>query len=154
RYMLPVYPLFTLMAASLLTGAIPVFFGRTIKSVGTVESMGDGESVGAIKSARTGASPVPTVMGRFGPLIGGVIGLRWVVIVLVLGGTVFQGLALLNVYSTPNTRVQASIWMYNHLRTGSILTYEQWDDPLPYAADGHDPSQFRQYSYNSATGLD
>jgi hypothetical protein len=149
RYILPVYPLLILMAASFLTGAIPAFSGRTVESVGAGESVGTG----------TGLAPVPTLMGR---LMGWLIGqywLRWVVIVLVLAGTLFQGLALLNVYSTPNTRVQASSWMYSHLRTGSILTYEQWDDPLPYAVDGHDPSQFRQYSYedsyhNTLTGLD
>jgi hypothetical protein len=81
------------------------------------------------------------------------------VIGLVLAGTLFQGLALLNVYSIPNTRVQASAWMYSHLPVGSIITYEQWDDALPYPVGGHDPSQFRQYSYqdsnhNIVTGLD
>jgi hypothetical protein len=126
RYMLPVYPLLTLMAAALLTSAMPSFSDRWA----TLKSFTRGFSV-----------------------------LRWVGIVLVLAGTLFQGLALLNVYSAPNTRVQASSWMYSHLRAGSILTYEQWDDPLPYAVDGHDPSQFRQYTYqdsnhNILTGMD
>jgi 4-amino-4-deoxy-L-arabinose transferase-like glycosyltransferase len=85
--------------------------------------------------------------------------LRWIIVVLVLVGTIVQGLALLNVYSVPNTRVQASRWMYSHLRPGSVLTYEVWDDPLPYAVDGHDPLQFAQYTYqdsahNTQTGLD
>jgi hypothetical protein len=81
------------------------------------------------------------------------------VLALVLVGTLFQGLALLNVYSTPNTRIQASIWMYSHLRAGTVITYEQWDDALPYPVDGHEPSQFVQYTYqdgnnNLTTGLD
>jgi len=81
--------------------------------------------------------------------------LRGSVIVLVLGGTLFQGLALLNVYSVPNTRVQASSWMYSHLPANSVITYEQWDDPLPYAVTGHDALQFRQYQdSNGTTGLD
>jgi Dolichyl-phosphate-mannose-protein mannosyltransferase len=126
RYMLPVYPLLALIAAALLTSAVPAFSDRWA----TLKSFTRGFSV-----------------------------LRWVAIVLVLAGTLFQGLALLNVYSVPNTRVQASSWMYTHLRPGSILTYEQWDDPLPYAVDGHDPFQFRQYTYqdsghNTVTGMD
>ncbi len=126
RYMLPVYPLLTLMAAALLTSVMPAFSDRWT----------------TLKSFTRGFSA-----------------LRWVAIVLVLAGTLFQGLALLNVYSVPNTRVQASSWMYSHLRAGSILTYEQWDDPLPYAVDGHDPFQFRQYTYqdsnhNTVTGMD
>ncbi|WP_161975334.1 DUF2298 domain-containing protein [Tengunoibacter tsumagoiensis] len=79
-------------------------------------------------------------------------------IVLVLGGTMFQGLALLHVYSVPNTRVQASQWMYTHLPKGSVLTYEQWDDALPVAIPGYDPAQFVQASYivngQTVNGLD
>jgi len=73
-------------------------------------------------------------------------------IVLVLSGTAFQGLALLNVYSQPNTRIQASRWIYSHLRPGSVLTYEQWDDPLPVPVDGQDPSIFVQATYPDASG--
>ncbi|GAC1555258.1 MAG: hypothetical protein NVS2B2_09980 [Ktedonobacteraceae bacterium] len=80
-------------------------------------------------------------------------------IVLVFGGTLFQGLALLNVYSQPNTRIQASRWMYSHLQPHTTLTYEQWDDPLPIAVDQHDPSEFTQTVYTNVygqptTGLD
>jgi YYY domain-containing protein len=86
------------------------------------------------------------------------IALRWALPVIVLAGTMFQGLALLNVYSVPNTRIQASRWMYQHLPAGSVLTYEQWDDPLPVAVDGHDPSMFTQATYTvnnqPTTGLD
>src|SRR6185312_4517726 len=65
-------------------------------------------------------------------------------VVIVLAGTIFQGLALLNVYSQPNTRIQASLWIYSHIKPGSVLTFEQWDDPLPVAVDGHDPSIYQQ----------
>jgi len=74
------------------------------------------------------------------------------VVGLVVAGTMFQGLALMNVYSQPNTRIQASRWMYSHLKPGSVLTYEQWYDPLPVAVDGHDPSMFVQASYPDANG--
>jgi len=85
--------------------------------------------------------------------------LPYAAIALVLGGTLFQGLALLNVYSQPNTRIQASRWIYSHLKPGSVLTYEQWDDSLPVAVDGHDPSLYVQASYTGpdgqpTTGLD
>ena len=78
---------------------------------------------------------------------------------LVLGGTMFQGLALLNVYSVPNTRIQLSLWMYQHLAPHSVITYEQWDDPMPVAIDGYDPSEFVQLAYpdlqgQPTTGLD
>ena len=74
--------------------------------------------------------------------------LSYVAIAVVLLGTMFQGLALLNVYSVPNTRVQASEWIYSHVRPGSVLTYEQWDDPLPVAVGGNDPSIYQQATYS------
>ncbi len=78
--------------------------------------------------------------------------LRTGILALVLSGTVFQGLALLNVYSAPNTRVEASRWIYAHLARGSVITYEQWDDALPVTVDGHDPSEFTQATYPNANG--
>ena len=79
-------------------------------------------------------------------------------IILVLGGTIFQGLALLNVYSEPNTRILASEWIYQHIPAGSVLTYEQWDDSLPVAIAGHTPGMYVQESYveggQTVTGLD
>jgi hypothetical protein len=82
----------------------------------------------------------------------GARGVRYGSVVLVLGGTIFQGLALLNVYSQPNTRIQASRWIYEHLKPGSKLTYEQWDDPLPVAVDNFDPALFSQLTYSGADG--
>src|SRR6266853_1423227 len=73
-------------------------------------------------------------------------------IAIVLAGTIFQGLALLNVYSQPNTRIQASLWMYSHIKPGSVLTFEQWDDSLPVAIDGHDLSIYQQATYPGANG--
>lgn len=71
---------------------------------------------------------------------------------IVLIGTLFQCLALLNVYSQPNTRIQASIWIFHHLPPGTVLTYEQWDDALPFATDNHDPFVYPQASYKNAQG--
>jgi len=82
---------------------------------------------------------------------------------LVLACTAFEALSLDNIYSAPNSRVQASEWLYNHLPAGSTVTYEVWDDPLPiqvpaaytrdgipYTAAGHpiNPSEYGQIGLN------
>ncbi len=117
RYMLPVYPFLTLMAAALLVTWV---YSERWKGRGY----------------RRFYVTVPAIG----------------VMMLVLAGTAFQGLALLNVYSQPNTRIQASLWMYSHLKPGSVLTYEQWDDPLPVAVGNNDPSSFVQATYLDANG--
>lgn len=76
----------------------------------------------------------------------------YVLVGLVLAGTLFQCLALETIYSQPNTRVQASIWMFQHLKPGTVVTYEQWDDALPVVVDGHDPSIYPQATYPDAQG--
>ena len=64
------------------------------------------------------------------------------VALIVLGCSTFFTVALDNIYSQPNTRVQASEWIYNHVAPSTTLTYEVWDDPLPievpaaYTRDG------------------
>jgi Dolichyl-phosphate-mannose-protein mannosyltransferase len=119
RYMLPIYPFLTLMAASILIALLK--FSRE-----------------RVKDART-KSYIAII-------------LPCAAIVVVLAGTMFQGLALLNVYGQPNTRIQASRWIFSHLKPGSVLTYEQWDDALPEAVDNHDPSIYQQVSYPDANG--
>src|SRR5579875_2548679 len=126
---------------------------------------------------KTGASPVSTlregglrdVEAGFAPVFSRASGVRshirsiailsYSLIALVLGGTIFQGLALLNVYSVPNTRVVASQWIYSHLPPESVLTYEQWDDPLPVPVGNHYPQEYVQATYigpggQPTTGLD
>ncbi len=117
RYMLPVYPFLTLMAAALLVAWL--YNGRS-----------------KVSDNKRWLVTVPAISA----------------IVLVLAGTAFQGLALLNVYSQPNTRVQASLWMYSHLKPGSVLTYEQWDDPLPVVVGNNSPTSFVQATYIDASG--
>ncbi|GAC1345766.1 MAG: hypothetical protein NVSMB27_08330 [Ktedonobacteraceae bacterium] len=124
RYMLPIYPFLTLMAAALLLA-----FAHRKKTQGKGYQ-------------RIFTTALPSI-----------------VIGIVLLGTIFQGLALLNVYSQPNTRIQASLWIYSHITPGSVLTYEQWDDPLPVVVGNNAPSIYKQATYSDAnaqqlTGLD
>ncbi|GCE03777.1 glycosyltransferase family 39 protein [Dictyobacter aurantiacus] len=78
--------------------------------------------------------------------------LQVIILLFVLGGTMFQGLALLNVYSEPNTRIQASNWIYQHIAPGSVLTYEQWDDALPFPVGKHTPDEYKQATYTDVNG--
>jgi hypothetical protein len=126
RYMLPLYPFLTLIAASVL--------------------------IAFVRYVRTRQERANSQITRSATLRLVVKAMPYAAIVIVLLGTMFQGLALLNVYSQPNTRIQASLWIFAHLRPGSVLTYEQWDDALPVAIDNHDPSIYRQASYNDANG--
>ncbi|GAC1657703.1 MAG: hypothetical protein NVS4B7_03590 [Ktedonobacteraceae bacterium] len=124
RYMLPIYPLLTLLASAFLLSftRFSYFYLQGYRK--SILSM-----------------------------------LPYAAMLLVLLGTMFQGLALLNVYSSPNTRVQASLWIYSHIPAGSTLTYEQWDDPLPVVVNNHVPSIYTEATYTDAggqpqTGLD
>ena len=126
RYMLPIYPFLTLIAASGLIAFVRYMHDKAERA-----------------SGQTGRSVTVHPLVRI---------LLYGAIMIVLLGTMFQGLALLNVYSQPNTRIQASRWIYDHLKPGSVLTYEQWDDPLPVAVDNHDPSIYPQASYVDSNG--
>jgi len=129
RYMMPLYPFLTLIAASVLVAFVRYSRKRT---------------AGA-NSQDTRSSNIRLLVKT----------LPYAAIVIVLLGTMFQGLALLNVYSQPNTRIQASRWIFDHLKPGSVLTYEQWDDALPVSIDNHDASIYHQASYaNGQQGLD
>lgn len=138
RYMLPVYPLLALVAAAALLALVHSEWRADARPFQWL--------------AQLTSSLRQMSLERI------LLILRVALLVIVLGGTMFQGLALLNVYSQPNTRVLASRWMYSHLAPGSVLTYEQWDDPLPVAVDGHTPGEFTQATSvvdnQQVTGLD
>ena len=58
------------------------------------------------------------------------------VLVVVLG-TAFWALAFTSIYTRPVTRIAASRWIYNNLPSGTRITFEVWDDPVPLNIDGH-----------------
>ena len=159
RYMLPIYPLLTLMAA---VGVLAVVRGLLRSEDGFLRRQNRVlplllQSPQTDRRARENPMlfPTPPDLGYSKGTrlyVSGKRALGACLLVSVLTGTIFQGLALLNVYSETNTRIQASIWIYHHLPPGSILTYEQWDDPLPVPIDGYDPSMFTQAE--SVSGLD
>ena len=135
RYMLPIYPFLTLIAAAALLA-----FARWAANYRQrmAESEVEPAQGSGVSSASTGS------VRHFLPILSI---LSYAAIAVVLIGTIFQGLALLNVYSVPNTRIQASQWMYSHVKPGSVLTFEQWDDPLPVAVGNNDPGIYQQATY-------
>lgn len=81
----------------------------------------------------------------------------------VLLSATLNTLALDAIYSAPNTRMQASEWIYDHVQPHATLTSEVWDDSLPmqipaarvvngqnYTAAGHliDPGQYGSIGLN------
>ncbi len=144
RYMLPVYPLLTLMAAV----GVLALVQRCLWSLQYPQT-------DRRERENPMLPPTPPDVGHSNGIMLHMsrgFALAASLLVIVLGGTIFQGLALLNVYSQPNTRLQASLWMYHHLRPGSVLTYEQWDDPLPLVLNGYDLSMFTEAEYKTTSG--
>ncbi|MCB1029657.1 MAG: hypothetical protein KDB24_18030, partial [Microthrixaceae bacterium] len=53
------------------------------------------------------------------------------------------GLAFVNgVYGQPNTRIEASEWIAEHVPRGSVLSSQHWDDSLPLPVSGVDRSAY------------
>jgi YYY domain-containing protein len=120
RYMLPIFPLLAVCGAAALAALAAL--------------------------AAQAPDGVPRALARW-PLGGRLVALAerlaaffgarwWRASVAALGLTVLAvttlfGVALTNIYSTPNTRVQASAWIYDHVAPHSSITLEVWDDPLP-----------------------
>jgi YYY domain-containing protein len=117
RYMLPIFPLLALCGAAALAalaaqapGGVPRGLGRW--PLGS-RLVAQAERLTAFFGTRWWRASVVA------------LGLT------VLAVTTLFGLALTNIYSAPNTRVQASTWIYDHIAPHSAITLEVWDDPLP-----------------------
>lgn len=57
----------------------------------------------------------------------GLISVRLLVLILMIAWP----LAFISIYIQPHTRLQASIWIYDHLPASDKVVNEHWDDPLP-----------------------
>ena len=58
---------------------------------------------------------------------------------IVIGYTLFWGVAFTTIYTRPVSRVTASRWMFENIPQGASIANEHWDDPLPLRVDGKDP---------------
>jgi YYY domain-containing protein len=54
-------------------------------------------------------------------------------------GTLLWALAFMSIYTHPNSRVEASRWIYAHVPAGQTISSEGWDDALPLLIDGKNP---------------
>jgi YYY domain-containing protein len=130
RYMLPLFPLLALCGAAAL-GALAVGGERWLADLTPPTSLSRREREGPplLLGMRLWERPMRRLTALYGP--------RWWRVataacgVAILAGATFMALALDNIYSAPNTRVQASTWIYDHVAPGTAITSEVWDDSLP-----------------------
>src|SRR5262249_8795918 len=55
----------------------------------------------------------------------------WTVATALLLGMGLWTVAFSSVYAAPNTRLEASRWIYEHVPNGSVIGVETWDEALP-----------------------
>jgi YYY domain-containing protein len=70
--------------------------------------------------------------------------------VFVVGSTLCWMLAFSSIYRLPHTRVEASRWIYQNIRAGSVLAVENWDDALPLPLPGTRQEQYRIVTMEAA----
>jgi YYY domain-containing protein len=164
RYMLPVFVPLAICGAAALAAFARWGTGKLREAHEQSPAPENAASASHMRSLR---QPFATPLARSFTRIWG----RgwWRIACIALGLTVLATstaftLALVNIYSAPNTRVRASEWIYNHVPLGATLTNEVWDDPLPigvppartdshgaqYTAAGHliDPGFYNQVGLN------
>ena len=57
-------------------------------------------------------------------------------VALLLSSTAFLGVANWTIYLRPQTRIEASAWMYQHISENSLIYTEHWNDGLPVTLPG------------------
>lgn len=125
RYLLPAYPFLIVLAAGLLD-AIPARISL---------SRWRGRSPKAFSRVLAWSSPARM---RIGTLL----------TVLVIGGTMFSGLALTNVFLKPHSRVVASEWIYENIPAGSAISSEYWDDGLPIPLPDYPTGEYAHVQFS------
>ena len=61
--------------------------------------------------------------------------LRWFLIVLVVGSSLFYSFAYIHVYRYLHPWIESSIWIFKNVPAGSTILKEAWDDGLPTGVD-------------------
>ena len=61
--------------------------------------------------------------------------LRWVLIALVVGSSLFYSVAYMHVYRFLHPWIESSIWIFKNIPPGSSILKEAWDDGLPTGVD-------------------
>jgi len=64
-----------------------------------------------------------------------IIKFKRTVFIVVLTAHLLYLLAFLNIYSRPNTRLQATDWINEHIPAGAAIAVEHWDDRLPLVSE-------------------
>ncbi len=62
--------------------------------------------------------------------------------VVAVAGAIAWAAAFQAVYGGEHPRIAASEWIYEHVPPGSVLTFEYWDDALPYPLPGRDAGAY------------
>lgn len=65
-----------------------------------------------------------------------------IVIFLFLVSSILWSLLFFSIYTTPQTRIVASSWIYTHIKPGSIVLGEHWDDGLPVPLGTYTPALY------------
>lgn len=55
-------------------------------------------------------------------------------------------MAYLRIYTVPTTRIAATEWIYHNIPPGSVIAWESWDDPLPFARNGKTPGMYKTHA--------
>jgi YYY domain-containing protein len=96
----------------------------------------------AILAAYFLVTGLPGLVSRWGrPARSAALALTPIVVIL----TVLYAISFLAIYGRPNTRIQASNWIYDNVPVNSTLGVEHWDDSLPLRLPG------REYKYAEVT---
>jgi hypothetical protein len=56
---------------------------------------------------------------------------------IIIISLIIYPLAFFQIYTKPHSRVSASRWIFQNVKIGSHITFEEWDDPLPLLVDNH-----------------
>lgn len=67
-----------------------------------------------------------------------------ILIFLTLMTTICWAFAFFSIYTRPQTRVVASIFMYQHISPGATILTESWDDGLPAPLGNNTSSQYQE----------